>query len=544
MNTALDIIIKTCDQSLAANPARIIASYSHIIPAVLALALGIFVFIKARFNFFSKVFLAFIFVFTLWLIGDVIAWTSSNYTLVYTTWSFLDYLEIVFYVLGLYFAIVYVKKADASVWTKIGLFILTLPALYITVTKQSVLGFNQPVCEAFNNDFLGNYKLAFEALILAIILFYAVNPFFKKLSWKEIKPELVVLGSMFFFLSVFGVTEYLASVTGYYEMNLYSLFLLPVFLVAIIYSVFELDIFNFHILGTHYLVVGLVVIMSGQLFFITNTTNRVLTILAICFAGILSIILFRNLKKESDQRVYIEKLNLQLEELVKQRESLMHLINHKVKGSFTHSKYVFAGILDGTFGEVSEEIKRRSEQGLEANDNGIKTIDLVLNAANMQKGIVKYDLKKIDLKSVMQQILSEKKPIIEKKGLRLESEIKDGEYFILGDAFWIKEALSNLLENSVKYTRSGKINVGLEIHDAKVLFSVKDTGIGLSPEDKAILFTEGGRGKDSVKINTDSTGYGLYSVKSIIEAHKGRTWAESAGPGKGSEFYIELPATS
>ncbi len=240
----------------------------------------------------------------------------------------------------------------------------------------------------------------------------------------------------------------------------------------------------------------------------------------------------------------VDSLNGELQNLVKQRESLMHLINHKVKGSFTHSKYVFAGILDGTFGEVSEEIKRRSEQGLEANDNGIKTIDLVLNAANMQKGIVKYDLKKIDLKSVMQQILSEKKPIIEKKGLRLESEIKDGEYFILGDAFWIKEALSNLLENSVKYTRSGKINVGLEIHDAKVLFSVKDTGIGLSPEDKAILFTEGGRGKDSVKINTDSTGYGLYSVKSIIEAHKGRTWAESAGPGKGSEFYIELPATS
>src|SRR3990167_7755195 len=76
--------------------------------------------------------------------------------------------------------------------------------------------------------------------------------------------------------------------------------------------------------------------------------------------------------------------NESLKNLIKQRESLMHLINHKVKGSFTHSKYIFAGLLDGTFGEVSEEIKKRAAQGLEANDVGIKTVDLVLNAANLR----------------------------------------------------------------------------------------------------------------------------------------------------------------
>ena len=56
------------------------------------------------------------------------------------------------------------------------------------------------------------------------------------------------------------------------------------------------------------------------------------------------------------------------------------------------------------------------------------------------------------------------------------------------------------------------------------------------------MFTEGGRGKDSVKVNVDSTGYGLYSVKLIIDAHKGKVWAESEGPDKGSTFYIELDA--
>jgi signal transduction histidine kinase len=84
--------------------------------------------------------------------------------------------------------------------------------------------------------------------------------------------------------------------------------------------------------------------------------------------------------------------------------------------------------------------------------------------------------------------------------------------------------------------------VSLEKKDGKILFSVKDTGIGLTPEDKKNLFTEGGRGKDSVKFNVDSTGYGLYSVKLIVEAHGARVWAESEGAGKGSEFFVEFDA--
>ncbi len=84
-------IINTCHMAAQAAPGiRVIAGYSHIIPVILSLTLGIFVLFKAKFNFFSKVFLAFIVVFSLWLIGDVVAWTSNDYNLLYTTWSLLD----------------------------------------------------------------------------------------------------------------------------------------------------------------------------------------------------------------------------------------------------------------------------------------------------------------------------------------------------------------------------------------------------------------------------------------------------------------------
>ena len=241
----------------------------------------------------------------------------------------------------------------------------------------------------------------------------------------------------------------------------------------------------------------------------------------------------------------VDGLNDDLKALIKQRESLVHLVTHKVKGSFTRSKYIFAGILDGTFGDINEEVKKRAEQGLESNNAGIQTVDLVLNVANMQNGIVKYDMKMLDFKDLVQKTLADKKVQAEAKGLKLESTIEEaGVYNIVGDAFWLKEAVNNLIDNSIKYSKEGKIAVDLHDGKGKIKFSVKDTGIGITDEDKKALFTEGGRGKDSVRINVDSTGYGLYSVKLIVEAHKGKVWAESGGPGKGSQFYIELDAAA
>lgn len=533
-------ILNTCYQTQ--NTLQTIVRYSHFVPLILSLILGTLVIVKAKSDLLSKIFFAFVASFSVWLIGDFITWSSLNYSSVYANWSFLLYAEVVFYTLGLYFAIVFSRKSDISPLSKIGLFILTLPALYFSVTRQSVTGFYHPTCEAFNNNFLDQYKIFYEGVILSIILLYAISPFFQKGSWKEKRASSIVLGSMFLFLATFGITEYLASVTGYYELNLYSLFLLPVFLIAIIYSVFELDIFKVNILGTHYLVIGLVILMGGQLFFIENATNQLLTIIAIILAGGLSVILFRNLKKESDQRVQIAKLNIDLQDLLKQRESLVHLVTHKVKGSFTRSKYIYAGILDGTFGETSADIKKAAEQGLESDNMGIETVDLVLNVANMQKGIVKYEMKPINLREIVEKSISDKKMVAELKGLKIDNSIQDGTYTMLGDGFWIKEAINNLIENSIKYTKVGSITVNLEKQDKKLLISVKDTGVGINAEDMKNLFTEGGRGKDSVKVNVDSTGYGLYSVKLIVAAHKGKVWAESEGTGKGSTFFIELDA--
>ena len=255
---------------------------------------------------------------------------------------------------------------------------------------------------------------------------------------------------------------------------------------------------------------------------------------------------FNNIIALSLDKAYLYKnlqdANIDLEKLIQQRESLVHLVTHKVKGSFTRSKYIFAEMIDGMFGTLSPELKKIAEFGLDSDDNGIKTVDLILNASNLQKGTVKYDMKPMNFKDIIESTIKEKRELAEKKGLKFEVDIPESDYQINGDIFWLKEVVNNLIDNSIRYTKEGTINIGLKKENGKILFFVKDTGIGVTEEDKKNLFTEGGRGKESVKVNVDSTGYGLYTVKLVVEAHGGKVWVESEGSGKGSKFIVELKA--
>ena len=532
--------VNTC--FLTRGDSGIIAYYSHLISIFFALFLGFLVFFKARTNLLSKIFFAFSLVFSLWLIGDLVTWVSNNYYLIYATWSLLVYIEILFYILGLYFIIVFVRKSDVSIYVKLLLFSATLVPLVITLLQKAVVGFNYPVCEAFNNSFLDHYKLYLEILIVFIILIFLIIPIIKKKITFDKKAHIITIGSILLFLCVFGVTEYMSANTGYYELNLYSLFIIPVFLIAITYSIFRLDIFNLKIVSTYFLVFGFLILMASQLLFISGSTDRLLSILTLSLSVVIAFLLFRNLKRESNQRIQIEKLNADLEKLIQQRESLVHLITHKVKGSFTHSKYIFAGLIDGMFGVITPETKKIAQFGIDSDDAGIKTVDLILNASNLQKGTVKFDLKQISFKEIVLKTIEEKKEAIQQKGLGLEINIGEDDCKINGDVFWLKEVSNNLIDNALYYTKAGKIIVSLEKKLDKILFSVKDTGVGVTLEDRKNLFTEGGRGKESVKTNVNSTGYGLYSVKLIVEAHGGKVWMESEGADKGSQFFVEFKA--
>jgi signal transduction histidine kinase len=515
--------------------------YSHIPATIVALLVGFLVFYKSGKSKIGTTLLIINILFSVWCIFDLILWATNRPDMVIFFWSMQVLIEPLIYLLGLYLAYLFINKDDLPLKFKILIMLLYSPIVVLLSTNYNLLGINLPDCTAIEN-FIAQYFTYMVEFVSIVSILVLTDRGYRKSIDPSRKKEILTFGiGIIVFLLAFSWGNLIGSFTDNWTIAQIGLIGMPIFVGFLAYLIVKFHTFNIKLFATQAFVWGLSILIGSQFFFIRTPINRVLNGITFIASIIFGYLLIQSVKREIKQKEQLEKLNIELKTLIQQRESLVHLVTHKVKGSFTRSKYIFAGILDGTFGEINGEVKKRAEQGLESDNMGIETVDLVLNVANMQKGIVKYEMKSIDLKDIILKTLSEKRSSIEAKGLQVETNIKDGMYTVLGDSFWLKEAVSNLVENSIKYTKEGSIVVGLDKKDGKALVYVKDTGIGITDADKSNLFTEGGRGKDSVKVNVDSTGYGLYSVKLIIEAHHGRVWAESEGPGKGSTFFIELP---
>ena len=196
-------------------------------------------------------------------------------------------------------------------------------------------------------------------------------------------------------------------------------------------------------------------------------------------------------------------------------------------------------IKEGEYGPVPPQMLPMVEEGFRSDTKGAETIAEILSAANIKSGKVAYTMNPMNLKEVIETIVLDLKPHADKKGLALTSSLEEGTFN--GDKGQLVNAFRNLIDNSIKYTPSGSVDVSLHKKEGTLRFEIKDTGVGIDADDMKNLFTEGGHGKNSQKINVESTGFGLYIVKNIIEAHKGKVWAESEGEGKGSRFTVELP---
>jgi K+-sensing histidine kinase KdpD len=232
----------------------------------------------------------------------------------------------------------------------------------------------------------------------------------------------------------------------------------------------------------------------------------------------------------------------ELQHTNERQETLIHFIGHEVKGFLTKDAGTFAALVDGDFGALPQELKPLVENALEQSRNGAESVATILKASNLKKGTVTYEKKPLDLKELVATAVEKAKPTAEHKGLTISFAAEGESFSMLGDAPQLSDhVLRNLIDNAVNYTPTGSIAVSLKNDGKKLIFAVKDSGVGITDEDKKRLFTEGGHGAESQKINVHSTGYGLYIAKQITEAHAGTIRAESEGAGKGSTFIAEFP---
>lgn len=254
---------------------------------------------------------------------------------------------------------------------------------------------------------------------------------------------------------------------------------------------------------------------------------------------------------ERDGKIEIQKLadglrkaNLELRKLDKAKSEFISIASHQLRTPLSIIKGYVSMMLEGSFGKISEKLGKILGKVYLSNERLIRLVNHLLNLSRIEGGRFKYDFKVLSLEKIVSKVVSEMRFQAGKKNLSIEfMRPKKKLPLIRIDADKVEDVIINLIDNAIRYTKEGKIVVGLEKEPKRnsLLFSVKDTGVGLSREEQKNLFQKFIRGKEISKIHTEGVGIGLYVAKIIVKAHHGKIWAKSDGRNKGSAFYVRMP---
>jgi len=511
--------------------------YSHIPIAIISLLIGFFVIRNNRSAISARVLFLMSMTFVLWVVCNLIAWVSSNSLSIMFVWSLFGIIDFLLFSSCLYLIYTYELNKDLPLWLKIMIGLLFLPIIITTPLPINITNFDYSYCYAENGNLFNNYSYFTYAIIIITSLIVTIVRNIKIKREKRKEFFLFASGAFLFMISILA-TYYISNVFEIYSIEVYGIFVMTFFMAFLAYLIVKFKAFDIKLIGAQALVWALVIFVGSEFFFVKDLTAQLLVGITLVISSVLGLILVRSVKKEVSLRESLEVAN-------QNQQSLIHFISHQLKGFFTKSKMIFGGLIEGDFGEVSEVIKDTAKIGLDSDNNAVAMIQDILGASNLKTGVTNYNFKKVDLTEIVKKIIPFFEGEAQSKGLKFERDISAEPLLAMADETQITQVFKNLIDNSIKYTPTGEMKVSIKTRAGeknKILFAIRDTGIGLSDKDKAKLFTEGGKGDEALKTNVNSTGYGLYIVKKIVETHHGKIWAESAGRGHGSQFYVEIPS--
>jgi len=203
-------------------------------------------------------------------------------------------------------------------------------------------------------------------------------------------------------------------------------------------------------------------------------------------------------------------------------------------------------LLEGSYGKLSIKVRDTVDKIFQSSDRLTRIIEDFLNVSRIEQGRMTYEFASVNLKKMVLALVEEFKPRAAEKNQTIEITFDENEeYQVTADAGKIRQVLSNLIDNAVKYTTGkGNIHVHLskDLVKSVVLVTIEDNGIGMTQKTLDALFQKFSRADGVRKVYTEGTGLGLYVASKMMKAHHGKIWAESAGEGKGSTFCIMLLA--
>jgi signal transduction histidine kinase len=268
----------------------------------------------------------------------------------------------------------------------------------------------------------------------------------------------------------------------------------------------------------------------------------------------------KTLQEEVDRQTKeLREAYEELKKLDKAKSEFISLASHQLRTPVSVIRGVASMMKEGDLEKIPPERKEKLIEGLCEKSLKLENIiDDILNATEMTSAKFKVKKKraeKMDLAETIKKIVEDFKQAAEKKNIKLIFENKtEEEIKAYVQKNYFQEAISNLIDNAVKYTpnekarkkmdnlkqEQGKVKVTITKKQNYVIISVKDNGIGIPKEELPKLFEKFVRGSNARDMYTDGSGLGLFIVKEIIEGHRGKVEIES-DRGEGTKIKVKLP---
>jgi signal transduction histidine kinase len=322
-----------------------------------------------------------------------------------------------------------------------------------------------------------------------------------------------------------------------------------VFMVIIIsYAVAKHRLFSIQVVAAEILIFILWIFTLAKIT-LPNLQGSFINIGYLLFVIIIGYLLIRSVKKEIEQRIknqqlaeQLERLNRELKEVDELKSELVSLATHHIATPLTAVKGYVSLIQEGNYGSISEEIKPVIDI-VEKSTNSMATIvrDFI-DVTLLEDGKIKYNFSNFNLENTIKKISNRYHDPILQKGLQFNFDYEhNSDFIVCADEEKIERSISNIFENSIRYTKKGGISVSLKVKNEVFLIKISDSGERNLPVMSQKLSKKFTQSNDEFEASVIGNGLGLYVAKKMIEAHKGSMKIESKGSAGGMDFFIELP---
>ncbi len=310
---------------------------------------------------------------------------------------------------------------------------------------------------------------------------------------------------------------------------LFPLIFIPPFL----YGAIKYELFDVKIVAKQAFFYAIGIIIVGGIIILLNFSNGIITsflpnyptwvtaVISAVFFVTISTVVWKTLR-ENDLLKY----------------EFLTTVTHKFRTPLTGIKWAIENLKNY---QLTPEMSTQVGYIKNANEKLIELTDLLVTTSEAEHSSYKYKFEKNDISKAVENVLESVSDQIKAKQLNITESIETG-IETKCDLARIKFVIQTLIENAIHYTKdNGIISIGFKKNSEDMIFSIHDTGMGISKEEFNLIFSKFYRTHEARKADTEGMGIGLFIAKEIISRHKGKIWANSEGLEKGSTFSFSLP---